>query len=149
MTDHKRSSHPRNINKSKLHLNKSGTLILSSNFAEAISNILDCHEIDEYNSISENALLNNELISLCIRHANKLIFAQLNSNSLRNKLEFFFEFVRAKLDILMILEIKIDESFPLTQFNINGFKTPFHYDHNSSGGVLCFLFRRIYRQNLQ
>ena len=41
LIDHTKTFHPRNINKSKLHLNKSETSILSSNFVKAISNVLD------------------------------------------------------------------------------------------------------------
>ena len=39
-----------------------------------------------------------------IRHVSKLIMAYLNINSLRNKFEFLVEFVRGKVDILMISE---------------------------------------------
>ena len=44
----------------------------------------------------------------------KLIFAQLNINSLRNKFDFSVEFIRGKVDILMISEKKIDINFPLS-----------------------------------
>ena len=44
-----------------------------------------------------------------------------------------------EIDILMISETKIDESFPPGQFKINGFNTPFCLDHNSSGeGISAF-----------
>ena len=101
--------HPRNTKKSKLHFNKSSISILSSNFVEAISNILDWHEIkgndegnsevEECESFSQNVIFNNELNFMCIFHVNKLIFAHLKINSLRNKLEFSIEFVRGKVDI--------------------------------------------------
>ena len=50
-----------------------------------------------------------------IKHVNKLIIAHLNINSLRNKFEFL-----GKVEILIISETKIDESFPLGQFEVNG-----------------------------
>ena len=53
-----------------------------------------------------------------IKHVNKLIIVHLNINSLRNKFEFLVEFIRGKVDILMISETKIDESFPLGQFKV-------------------------------
>ena len=40
LIDHTKTIHSRNINRSKLHLNKSGSIILSNNFVEAISRIL-------------------------------------------------------------------------------------------------------------
>ena len=78
---------------------------------------------------------------MCIKHVNKLIIAHLNINSLRNKFEFLEELIRGKVDILMISEIKIDESFPLGQFKINGFNAPFRLDHNSNGGGIMLFVR--------
>ena len=40
LIDHIKTIHSRNINRSKLHLNKSGSIILSNNFVKAISTIL-------------------------------------------------------------------------------------------------------------
>ena len=40
LIDHTKTIHSRNINRSKLHLNKSGSIILSNNFVQAISSIL-------------------------------------------------------------------------------------------------------------
>ena len=76
-----------------------------------------------------------------IKHVNKLIIAHLNINSLRNKFEFLVEFIRGKVDILMISETKIDESFPLGQFNVNGFNAPFRLDRNSNGEGIMFFVR--------
>ena len=56
--------------------------------------------------------LNNKLISTNV---------YLNSNFLRNKFEFLVEYVRDRVDILMILKTKIDKSFPLGQFQVNSF----------------------------
>ena len=94
------------------------------------------HQVEECNSIYQNAIFNNKLNS----HVNKLIFADLNNNSLRNKFEFLVELVKGKFDILMISETKTGESLPLGQFEINGFNTTFHLDLNSSdGGVMTFI----------
>ena len=76
-----------------------------------------------------------------IKHVNKLIIAHLNINSLRNKFEFLFELIRDKIDILMISETKIDESFPLGQFGVNGFNAPFRLTRNSNGGGIMLFVR--------
>ena len=55
---------------------------------------------------------------------NKLIFAHLNINSIRNKSEFLAMQFKGRIDILMILETKIDEIFPKGIFLIEGFGTP-------------------------
>ena len=61
-----------------------------------------------------------DLIPWAQKHVNKRIIAHLNINSLRNKFGLLAEFTRGKVDILMISETKIDETFPLGQFKING-----------------------------
>ena len=43
-------------------------------------------------------------------NVNKLIFFHLNSDSIRDKLEFLDTQVKGKIDILMISETKINES---------------------------------------
>ena len=78
---------------------------------------------------------------MCIKHVNKLIITHLNINSLTNKFEFLVEFIRGKVDILMISETKIDESFPLGQFKINGFNAPFRLDRSSNGGGIMLFVR--------
>ena len=49
-----------------------------------------------------------------IRHenTNKLVFAHININSLRNKFELFVDQVKGNIDVLMISETKFDDSFP-------------------------------------
>ena len=51
-------------------------------------------------------------------NVNKLSFAHLNINSIRNKFEFLSTQVKGKIDILIISETKIDESFPKRNFLI-------------------------------
>ena len=126
LVDHTKTIHSRKINRSKLHLNKSGSIILSYNFVKAISSILHwykidsnnkgCLEVEECSSVPQNVSFNIELNSMRIKHVNKLIIAHLNINSLRNKFEFLVEFIRGKDDILIISETEIDESFSLGQF---------------------------------
>ena len=60
-----------------------------------------------------------------IKHVSKPIIAHLNSNTLKNKFELLVEFTRGKVDVSMISEIKIDESFPFGQFKTTGFNAPF------------------------
>ena len=50
---------------------------------------------------------------------NKLVFAHLNINFIRNKSEFLVENVTGNIDVLMTLETKIDDSFPVCSFVID------------------------------
>ena len=47
-----------------------------------------------------------------MKHVNKMIMAHLNINFLRNKFEFLIEFIRGKINNLMISETKTDEASP-------------------------------------
>ena len=72
---------------------------------------------------------------------NKLILGHLNINSLRNKFDILQEQVKDNIDILMVSETKLDESFPIGQFLISGFSTPFRLDRNSNGGGILMYIR--------
>ena len=59
---------------------------------------------------------------------NKLIFAHLNINLIRNKFEELISQVKGTVDILIICETKIDDSFPIANFLIDGFSQPYRID---------------------
>ena len=71
---------------------------------------------------------------MCTKHGIKLF-------------ESSFKFCEGDVDILMISEKKIDESFPLDQVQNNCSNTPVRLDRNSiSRPVLCSLLGKMYRQ---
>ena len=45
------------------------------------------------------------------------------------------------MDILMISETKVDDSFPDGQFFLDGFGTPFRLDRNRNGGGIMLFIR--------
>ena len=67
--------------------------------------------------------------------------AQININSIGNKFEILVSLVTSDIDILTISERKIDESFPLSQFMIDGFSMPYRRDRNAHGGGILVYFR--------
>ena len=73
------------------------------------------------------------------RTLNKLIFAYLNLNSIRNKFEFLATQVKDKIDISMTSESKIDESFPKGNSLMEGFSIPYRLDRYSKGGGSCYM----------
>ena len=77
---------------------------------------------------------------LRVKNINKVIIAQLNINSLRNKFEFLLEIVNDNVDILLIVETKLDISYPMNQFRIQGFQH-FRLDRSSNGGGLTMYIR--------
>ena len=56
---------------------------------------------------------------------NKLIIERLNINSLKTKFELLAHQIKDNMDILMISETKLDESFRTSQFFMNGFSSPY------------------------
>ena len=46
-----------------------------------------------------------------------------------------------KADNLLISETKLDSSFPLNQFHIDGFTTPYRLDRNQNGGGIMLYIR--------
>ena len=65
---------------------------------------------------------------------NRLIFSIVNANSIPNKLDDIRITIADFVDILVITESKLDQSFPESQFFINRFSKPFRKDRNRHGG---------------
>ena len=77
---------------------------------------------------------------LKIRNLNRLVIGHLNINSLRNKFESLKLLLRDNIDILVITESKLDDTFTLQQFAIEGYALPYRLDKNSmSGGVVIYV----------
>ena len=54
-----------------------------------------------------------------ISNVNKVIIGNININSLPNKFEQLKELVIKHIDVLVITETKLDDSFPTSQFLMN------------------------------
>ena len=83
----------------------------------------------------------NELKEIRVKNLNRLIFGHLNINSLRNKIELLTDQIRGNIDVLLISETKLDNSFPTSQFTIEGYNSPFRLDRNKDGGGLMLYVR--------
>ena len=91
---------------------------------------------------------NSSLQTIRKDNLNKLIFAHLNINSIRNKFDSLADIIKDNIDILMISETKVDDSFLDGQFFLDGFGTPFRLDRNKKVGVLCFSLEMTFLQML-
>ena len=78
---------------------------------------------------------------LRLENRNGLIIAYLNINSIRNKIDFLRPMISETIDILIIAETKIDNTFPTCQFFIQGFMKPYRYDRTKNGGGLLIYAR--------
>ena len=67
------------------------------------------------------------------KNSNRLIFAQLNINSLWNKFECLQHIINKNIELLLISETKIDSSFPSAQFDY------FTISNANGGGILLYI----------
>ena len=76
-----------------------------------------------------------------ISNLKNVIIGQLNINSLRNKFYGLVELIHGNLDILVITETKLDDTFPEKQFLVPGYKKPYRLDRNRNGGGVMIYVR--------
>ena len=62
----------------------------------------------------------------------KIIVGHLNINSLRNKFEALQFIIGRNLEIVLLSETKLDDSFPSAQSMLKNFGIPYRLDRNSS-----------------
>ena len=67
------------------------------------------------------------------KHYSNNIIAHVNINSLRNKFGILTNSVTKYIDILMISETKLDDTFPHALYNLEEFSNPYRLDRNSHG----------------
>ena len=97
-----------------------------------------------YNVEKDSDFLTN-LSNLRLKNVNRIIFAHININSIRNKFHLLTSNINGKIDILMISETKFDNSFPKREFIIPGFTEPYRIDRNChGGGILLYIRSDIY-----
>ena len=92
-------------------------------------------------SVSEKVYFGETLKILRRSNINRIIFAHININSLRNKFDQLVDGIEGSVDILMISETKLDETFPIRQFCISGFGLPYRLDRNGHGGGILVYIR--------
>ena len=112
-----------------------------------VPNIETTHESNT-NDYDENkakfkvgAISASNLNAIHKRNINRLIIGQLNINSLRNKFESLVQQVSRNIDILMVSETKLDNSFPVSQFFIESFTPLFRLDRGNNGGGIMLSVR--------
>ena len=85
---------------------------------------------------------------LCCNNLSKLVSTHLNISPIRNKLELLPEQVRGNVDVLMVCETKIDDSFPIGNFLIHRFSPQHRLDRDSKVGGIMLCIREDIPSNL-
>ena len=138
-----------------IHLLEVGKSILANNFIDNLNNFLRIRHAPtptlilentstnfcKGNSGSEDKCCNGSLKELRQTNLNRPIIAQLNINSIRNKSEFLEKVICDNLDILLMSETKLGDSFPSAQFLLDGFSKPYRLDRCSNGGGILLYIR--------
>ena len=104
----------------------------TSNFQGQKSLTYEFSTLDE--TVKEEEGVKSSLCNLKLRNLNRLIFGQININCIRNKFELLFSLVSNNIDVLLISETKIDNTFPVSQFCVPGYSVPFRLDRTGNGG---------------
>ena len=76
------------------------------------------------------------------------IFAQININSIRNKFQFVTSEIIDSVDVLLVSETKLDDSFPTAQFLLDGFSKPYRLDRCSNGGGILLYVKHYISSRL-
>ena len=72
-----------------------------------------------------------------LTHVSNLI---ININSVKSKFDQLKVVIGKNLDVLVLIETKIDSTFPTSQFEINGFSKQYKLDRNiNGGGILIYI----------
>ena len=78
------------------------------------------------------------------------MIGHLNISPIRNKFDNFKDLIGESVNICLISETKIDDTFPDGQFIINGFHSPFREDRNAKeGGLLLYALSHIQCRRLK
>ena len=83
---------------------------------------------------------NFEMKKLHLKSPETIISSSLNKNSVRKKFKKMSSLISVNIDILIVVETKLDSSFPSKQLVIPDFHHPFRLDINRrSGGLLVYI----------
>ena len=75
-----------------------------------------------------------QLKNVRLKNINRMIIGNLNVKLIPNKFAQLQEIVLKHVDIFILTETKLDDSFPTSQFMVDGFSKPYWQDRNRNGG---------------
>ena len=108
------------------------------------------------NPLSDPIIIDENTSDFCgindLRNQNpfRVIIGHININSFRNKFELLLSFINYNLDILVISETKIDDTFPDSQFLIEGFSVSCRLDRtDKGGGILPYIREDILSKRIK
>ena len=119
---------------------RDNSLILNPN-AEAYIPYSDSVACNSRTIISDKDSPYTILQNLRLKNVDKIIIGHININSIRNKIHLLSDMISGKVDIFLISESKLDDTFPKSQFLLEGYSEPFRLDRTANGGGLLLYLR--------
>ena len=95
---------------------------------DASTNLL-AMDLDKSAGVCDDASI-HLLHKLRIENINNVIVSLLNVNSFSSKFDDIKFLIKENVDVAIFVETKIDDSYPNSQFMIDGFAEPFRFDRN-------------------
>ena len=83
----------------------------------------------------------SNLDRIMIENPLKIIFEQISFNSVRNKFDWLINILKNGIDIFMISEMKVVNSFRVSQFTMTGYSIPSRLDWGSRRGEIILFVR--------
>ena len=96
---------------------------------------------DTYNQIGNKSDPRLVLSELRSKNLDRPIIASININFLENKFQPLVSLIKDNIDILLVSETKLDDTYPKDQFSIEGYSEPIRLDRDSNGGGLMLFIR--------
>ena len=93
-----------------------------------IINSSDYKSLINDNSSTQLGSVKSFLKRFCSNHPQQIIIGNLNISSFKNKFDIMKPMLRHDIDTFMVTDTKLNDSFPVSQFNVEGFSTPFRLD---------------------
>ena len=127
-----------------LSMNLDTTFSASSNSSNILENITSVFSVTN-ESKNRNGIIDIEdpnvvLSELKAKNSERLVIAQININAMERKFQSLVSLIKDKVDIIMISETKLDGFVPTSQFEIEGFSSPYRLDRDSHGGGIMIFF---------
>ena len=96
-------------------------------------------KIRSINSAPLNSL--SEILQMRLRSVNRVLIGNLNINSIRNKFDQLKDTVLKYIGMLILTETKLDETFQISQFLMDGFFKSNKFEKNKHGGEVMVYIR--------
>ena len=96
---------------------------------------------NSYSDMSTESDLDTLLRKIRIQNLGRIVLATLNINSIRNKFDQLKMSIMGNIDVLVITETKLDDTFPDVNFLIDGFCKRYRRDRNGNGGGILIYVR--------